>query len=87
LENRIHSYSWVLNWSLSFGYQQWDVIAVPPSTAKAKLAAEEWKADLFARRLITAQDLSMITRNQGEEDADPQAVVTRWLKEQVKGQR
>ena len=65
LESRIRSYSWVLNWSLSFVYQQWDVIAMPPTTAQAVLSPEELKLDPFARRLMAAQDLSMITRRQG----------------------
>lgn len=87
LESRIRSYSWVLNYSLSFGYQQWDVIAVPPSTANVKLSPEEAQLDRFARQLIAAQDLSMITRHQDEADAELRAVVERWLKEQVKGKK
>ena len=87
LENRIRSYSWILNWSLSFGHQQWDVIAIPPSTAKVKLPPEEMQLDLFGRRLIAAQDLSMITRQKGEDDSDLRAVVLRWLKEQAAIQR
>jgi predicted TIM-barrel fold metal-dependent hydrolase len=81
LESRIRSYSWVLNWSLSFGHQQWDVIAIPPST----VSPQELQLDQFAQRLIAAQDLSMIVRRLGEGDADLQAVVERWLKEQAKG--
>ena len=44
LESRIRSYSWVLNSSLSFGHQQWDVIGVPPSTAKVNLSPEDMDA-------------------------------------------
>lgn len=35
------SYSSIMNWSLSFGPQLWDVIVALPSAAKNKLAVEE----------------------------------------------
>jgi lysophospholipase L1-like esterase len=84
LEGRINSYSWVLNHSLSFGYQQWDVIAIPPWTAQFKLSLGEVQLDRLARRLIAAQDLSMIPRQEGEGDAELRAVAVRWLREQAK---
>lgn len=34
-------YAWVMNWSLSFGRQQWDVVVAPPSTAKSELTIAE----------------------------------------------
>lgn len=80
LESRIRSYSWILNWSLSFGHQQWDVIAVPPSTA----SPVDEQRDRLAQRLIAAQDLTMIVRRPGEDNVDLQAVVLRWLKDQTK---
>jgi lysophospholipase L1-like esterase/dienelactone hydrolase len=84
LESRISSYSWVLNWSLSFGTQEWDVIAIPPSTANVSLSGDEKSLDKLARRLIAAQDLSMIVRQAGEESAELRSVVLRWLREQTK---
>ncbi len=54
------SYSWIMNWSLSFGPQEWDVIVALPSAAKDKLAIEEQQHEAFARRLIEAQDLHML---------------------------
>jgi lysophospholipase L1-like esterase len=54
------SYSWIMNWSLSFGPQAWDVIVALPSAAKNKLAIEEQQHEAFARRLIEAQDLHML---------------------------
>lgn len=42
-------YAWIMNWSLSFGPQEWDVVvALPPD------------ADKLAGRLVKAQDLSVI---------------------------
>jgi hypothetical protein len=77
-ERLIRSYSWVLNWSLSFAHQQWDVIALPPSTAKAELSAEERGRDQLARRLIAAQDLSMVVRDVNDRAA-VQELLVRWL--------
>lgn len=62
-------YAWIMNWSLSFGLQEWDVIVAPPSSAKPELAAEEHQHEAFARRLIKAQDLNMIER--AKDDASP----------------
>lgn len=61
-----HDYSWIMNWSLSFGQQQWDVVVALPSVAKPVLSQEESRHEAFARRLIQAQDLSMITRRTGD---------------------
>ena len=63
------SYSWIMNWSLSFGPQQWDVIVALPSAAKIKLNAEEQQHEALARRLIEAQDLHMLA-------GDPSALAT-----------
>ena len=54
------SYSWIMNWSLSFGPQGWDVIVALPSAAKTKLTPEEQQHEALARRLIEAQDLHSI---------------------------
>ncbi|MDZ4402630.1 SGNH/GDSL hydrolase family protein [Prosthecobacter sp.] len=54
------SYSWIMNWSLSFGLQQWDVIAALPSATKTPLTPEEQQHVAIARRLIESQDLHML---------------------------
>ena len=54
------SYSWIMNWSLSFGPQEWDVIVALPPAAKNKLATKEQQHEAFARRLIEAQDLHIL---------------------------
>lgn len=63
------SYAWIMNWSLSFGPQQWDVIVALPSATKPKLNAEEQQHEAFARRLIEAQDLHLLA-------GDPAALTT-----------
>jgi lysophospholipase L1-like esterase len=73
-----HDYSWIMNWSLSFGVQQWDVVVALPSAAKPALSQEESLHEALARRLIQAQDLSMITRRSG--DTSPLLeVLSTWL--------
>jgi len=77
----IVSYSWVLNWSLSFAHQQWDVIAAPPSTFQAKPSDKERQRDELIRRLIAAQDLSMVTRP-AKDDRPLRELLAGWLREQ-----
>ena len=71
-------YAWIMNWSLSFGPQQWDVLVLPPSTAKPELSAEERRHEAFARRLINAQDLNMIERAPDDKTALPD-LLSKWL--------
>jgi lysophospholipase L1-like esterase len=77
----IVDYSWVLNWSLSFAHQQWDVIAAPPSTFQGKLSEVERHRDGLIRRLIAAQDLSMVTRPPGGRPLHE--LLAGWLREEV----
>ncbi|MFZ2279142.1 MAG: SGNH/GDSL hydrolase family protein [Prosthecobacter sp.] len=73
-----HDYSWIMNWSLSFGVQQWDVVVALPSAAKPALSQEESRHEALALRLIQAQDLSMITRRSG--DTTPLLeILSTWL--------
>jgi hypothetical protein len=62
----VRSYSWIMNYALSFARQEWDVIALPPSTANPDLTEEETATDRLARQLIHAQDLGTISRDPGE---------------------
>ena len=78
-EAAVRSYSWILNWSLSFGLQQWDVIGITPSVLKATLSAEERHQDDFARQMISAQDLNIIARD-ATETATSQQIVEGWLR-------
>ncbi|WP_322278721.1 SGNH/GDSL hydrolase family protein [Prosthecobacter sp.] len=76
-------YSWIMNWSLSFGPQQWDVVVVPPPPPGIpKLTASERLHEDFARRLIVAQDLHMLTRPQSDKTTLPELLAT-WLTELV----
>lgn len=71
-------YSWIMNWSLSFGRQEWDVVVALPSTAKPTLDGTEHANEVLARRLVKAQDLSLIERLPGDESALPD-LLAKWI--------
>ena len=83
-EEAIRAYTWILNWSLSFGLQQWDVVGIAPSVLKADLTPEEKGAEEFARRKILAQDLSLLARPD-RSAAPPEKILEDWLREQLAG--
>ncbi len=75
-------YSWIMNWSLSFGLQQWDVVVVPPPPGIPKLTASERLHKDFARRLIIAQDLHMIEGAPEDKRPLPELLAA-WLTENM----
>jgi lysophospholipase L1-like esterase len=81
-EAEIASYSWILNWSLSFGLQEWDVVALAPSVAKADLAAAEKRGEEFTRRMVAAQDLSLIVRADGDQSSANE-ILAKWIRGQL----
>ena len=56
----LNSYSSIMNLSLSFGPQQWDVIVALPSATNTQLTIEEQEREALARRLIEATDLHLL---------------------------
>jgi hypothetical protein len=71
-------YAWIMNWSLSFGPQQWDVIVAPPSAAKPELSKDERRHEDFAVRLIAAQDLHALARKTGDRNSTDE-LLRHWL--------
>lgn len=80
-DTSISAYSWILNWSLSFGQQEWDVVAVAPSVLTADLSSSDQAADAFACHLIRAQDLNLITRPANDR-SPPGQIIENWLRAQ-----
>ena len=74
-EQFVRSYSWVMNWSLSFGHTEWDCIVVHPSVV---VAGETSPRDELVRRLVNAQDLFLVDRDPVE-DASPEVLLRRWI--------
>lgn len=62
-EQFIRSYSWVMNWSLSFGRQEWDCLVIHPSVSSPQTMHPR---DDLVRRLVRAQHLHLIDRKQEE---------------------
>ncbi len=79
----IRSYSWVLNWSLSFSSQEWDCVCIPPSVTTATLGTDDTARDALMRRLIKAQDLGMVSRHTGE-TLPPDGLLQRWFEQEAK---
>jgi lysophospholipase L1-like esterase len=81
-EQFYRSYSWVLNWSLSFGRAEWDCVAILPSVAKPDLDHGERAAEGFAREVVEAQDIGWLARADG--DVTPAGeLLARWLKHEL----
>ncbi len=78
-EAGIVDHSWILNYTLSFGLQEWDVIAVAPSVLTPKLSEDEQTREAFCRKMVAAQDLGLIVRPQGD-TASAETIFTRWFK-------
>jgi lysophospholipase L1-like esterase len=75
------SFAWILNWSLSFGPQEWDVVVALPSAAKPVLDAAEQANQDLARQLVKAQDLSLIERPPGSAVPLPD-LLAKWVESQ-----
>lgn len=80
--SQISSHSWILNQSLAFGHQEWDVVVVAPSLLGGPLTADSSAREEFTRRMTRAQDLSLIARPLSEENTPAEDLLLRWLKSQ-----
>lgn len=67
-------YTWVLNWSLSFGPPAWDVLVLPPAVITPTLSTADMLQDARARAVIAGKDLSLVTRR-----ADEGAPFAEWF--------
>ena len=80
-EAGISDYTWILNYALSFGVQEWDVVGISPSVQHAGLPTQGQDRDDFARHLMHAQDLSVITRDKHDLSVSP-SILAAWMKAQ-----
>ena len=78
-EQFVKSYSWVMNWSLSFGLQEWDCFVVHPSVVVPGPAAPR---DDLVRQLVKAQHLSLVDRAAGDASSSAEELLAKWLAEQ-----
>lgn len=80
-EEFIRSYHWVLNWSLAYGKQEWDVIAIVPTVSQPlnDIKSFSFLREL-SRRVILGVDIGFVERPQGDMSG-PEAVVSRWVQQ------
>jgi lysophospholipase L1-like esterase len=81
-ENEISSFSWILNHSLSFGRQEWDVVVIAPSVWGGPLTELSGAREEFTRRMTRAQDLSLIARSDEQATGSPIALIVDWLRKE-----
>ncbi len=77
----VASYAWVMNWSLDFGSPTWDVVVVHHSVADMNSKSSD--RDNLIRRLVNAQDLSLIDRP-ANSTATAQEILLEWLQQFAK---
>jgi lysophospholipase L1-like esterase len=75
-ESFISSYTWIMNWSLSFGESRWDCVVVHPSVFAAEPSSTP--EDDLIRRLVRAQDLPLIDRRPGD-DRTAAEILRAWF--------
>lgn len=78
-EAAIAGYSGILNSSLSFGVQDWDVVAASPLFNTPSPNGGDLVQANFARRLIRAQDLTIVDRTENDL-ATTSAILSAWLR-------
>jgi lysophospholipase L1-like esterase/pimeloyl-ACP methyl ester carboxylesterase len=80
-EQQIHSISWIMNWSLSFGVQEWDCVAVEPAVLRGQ---KNPSFDDLVSRLVHAQHLPVIDGHAVGDDLNQK--VTGWFQRQLQHQ-
>ena len=64
-----------MNWSLSFGYQEWDCVVIHPSVTEPDATGPR---DDLIRQLIRAQHLHFIDRKPGDKEPATE-LFQRWF--------
>lgn len=85
-EQLIRSFTWIMNHSLSFGHQAWDVVMIAPSVVTRQVPSELQETERLMRHLVRAQDLSMIDRESGKVEP-AEDIVAEWFSEQLSNSR
>jgi hypothetical protein len=75
-------YTWVLNWSLSFGLAEWDAFAVLPEVAQPQLTAAEQERAAWALEVVMGQDIPYLARPEGSQ-VQAAELLRDWLQGQL----
>jgi hypothetical protein len=78
-EEFMRKFTWIMNWSLSFGRQEWDCVVVHPDVMGPH--DSDGGYDDLIRQLVDAQDLTLIDRPP-RRTADAATVFGEWLDRQ-----
>ena len=82
IEPFIRSYSWIVNWALPFGRNEWDVVAILPSARAAAVPADQAERFLnIARSIILGHDVPCIERAR-DDRTTPEDLLLRWFEAQ-----
>jgi acyl-CoA thioesterase-1 len=65
-EQFFHSYTWAINWSLSFGGPGWDCLVILPSVAQPGQDPSQRAAEALALDVVLGQDLPWLQRAPGD---------------------
>ncbi len=74
----LKTFSWILNYSLSFGHREWDVIGIDPSLTGENFSVQQRKRARLIRQLFRAQDLPLVT-GKPKTDTPLSEVIADWL--------
>ena len=77
-EQRVHSISWIMNLSLSFGRQEWDCFVVHPRVIEPSADVSQSR---MIRRLVRAQHLALIDRKI-DDPSTAEAILRKWFESQ-----
>ncbi len=79
-EQKIHSISWIMNWSLDFGTGGWDCVVVHPAVIDPQQAIESSQDSTLIRTLVIAQDLPLIDRTDSRTQP-MEELITDWFRQ------
>ena len=82
-ERFYRSYTWVLNWSLSFGVAEWDAFAVLPELAQPQLPEADRERAAWALQVVEGQDIPYLTRPEGNRQ-EAAELLGEWLRRQLR---
>lgn len=82
-EEFLHSYTWIMNWSLSFGRREWDCVVLDPDVVGSSDGGEFAE---FIPRLARAQDVYLLKRDVGSNEP-AEKLFGDWLEQQGKWAR
>ena len=85
-EQFYRSYTWILNYALSFGPSEWDLFAALPSVAEPELDAAGRTAENLALAVIQGQDVGWLARKPNDNTPAAELLVA-WLRSQAEGEK